>query len=130
MTSPTISSDAIPYLGGSSDLYRKNHMLAPTQRLKDTYSPEYLQTLYDNMVNTVPDFCLPGGFEYQDALDKEVHSCMTGQKKPKEALDDASRAFERITRRIGKDKVKKSWLALAKNLAEPIRKASGASQWS
>jgi len=130
MTSPTISSDAIPYLGGYSDPYRKNHMLAPTQRLKDAYSPEYLQTLYDNMVNTVPDFCLPGGFEYQDALDKEVHSCMSGQKKPKEALDDASRAFERITRRIGKDKVKKSWLALAKNLAEPIRKASGASQWS
>ncbi len=130
MTSPTISSDAIPYLGGYSDPYRKNHMLAPTERLKEAYSPEYLQTLYDNMVNTVPDFCLPGGFEYQDALDKEVHSCMTGEKKPKAALDDASKAFDRITRRIGKDKVRKSWLALAKNLAEPIRKASGASQWS
>jgi len=129
MTSPTISSDAIPYLGGYSDPYRVNHMLAPTQRLIDTYSPEYLQTLYDNMVNTVPDFCLPGGFEYQDALDKEIHACMTGEKKPKQALDDASKAFDRITRRIGKDKVKKSWLALTKNLAEPIRKASGADKW-
>lgn len=129
MTSPTISADAIPYLGGYSDPYRTNHMLAPTQRLIDTYSKEYLQTLYDNMVNTVPDFCLPGGFEYQDALDKEIHACMTGEKKPKQALDDASRAFERITRRIGKDKVKKSWLALTKNLADPIRKASGADKW-
>ncbi|GAB7079345.1 extracellular solute-binding protein [Megalodesulfovibrio paquesii] len=130
MTSPTIGADAIPYLGGYSDPYRINHMLKPTQRLIDTYSPEYLQTLYDNMVNTVPDFCIPGGFEYQDALDKQVHACMTGDKKPKEALDDAAKAFERITRRIGKDKVKKSWLALAKNLAEPIRKASGADKWS
>jgi multiple sugar transport system substrate-binding protein len=104
-------------------------MLAPTQRMVDTYSKEYLQTLYDNMVNTVPDFCLPGGFEYQDALDKEVHSCMTGEKKPKEALDAAAKSFDRITRRIGKDKVKMSWLALTKNLAEPIRKASGAAQW-
>lgn len=129
MTSPTISADAIPYLGGYSDPYRINHMLAPTQRLIDTYSPEYLQTLYDNMVNTVPDFCLPGGFEYQDALDKQVHACMTGAKKPKEALDDAAKSFERITRRIGRDKVKESWLALAKNLAEPIKKASGADQW-
>ncbi|QJT07917.1 ABC transporter substrate-binding protein [Oceanidesulfovibrio marinus] len=129
MTSPTISADAIPYLGGYSDPYRINHMLAPTQRLIDTYSPEYLQTLYDNMVNTVPDFCLPGGFEYQDALDKQVHACMTGAKKPKEALDDAAHSFERITRRIGRDKVKESWLALAKNLAEPIKKASGADQW-
>lgn len=130
MTSPTISSDAIPYLGGYSDPYRVNHMLAPTQRLLDTYTPEYLKTLYDNMVNTVPDFCVPGGFEYQDALDKQVHACMTGAKKPKEALDDAARAFERITRRIGRDKVKKSWLALTKNLAAPIRKASGADKWS
>lgn len=130
MTSPTISMDAIPYLGGYSDPYRITHMLKPTQRMVETYSPDYLQTLYDNMVNTVPDFCLPGGFEYQDALDKEVHACMTGEKTPKQALDDAARAFERITRRVGKDKVKQSWLALAKNLAEPIRKASGADKWA
>jgi multiple sugar transport system substrate-binding protein len=82
------------------------------------------------MVNTVPDFCLPGGFEYQDALDKEVHACMTGSKKPKEALDRAAQKFERITRRIGKDKVKKSWLSLAKNLADPIKKSTGADKWS
>ncbi len=130
MTSPTISADAIPYLGGYSDPYRVNHMLKPTKRLTDTYSPEYLQTLYDNMVNTVPDFCLPGGFEYQDALDKQVHACMTGAKKPKEALEKAAHSFERITRRIGKDKVRKAWLALSKNLATPIKKASGADKWS
>jgi multiple sugar transport system substrate-binding protein len=130
MTSPTVSADAIPYLGGYSDPYRVNHMKAPTQRLIDTYSPPYLETLYDNMVNTVPDFCLPGGFEYQDALDKEVHACMTGEKKPKQALEDAAKAVNRVTRRVGKDKVKKSWLALAKNLADPIKKASGADTWS
>ncbi len=130
MTSPTISADAIPYLGGYSDPYRVNHMLKPTKRLVDTYSPEYLQTLYDNMVNTVPDFCVPGGFEYQDALDKQVHACMTGDKKPKEALDAAARSFNRITRRIGRDKVKKSWLALTKNLAEPIKIATGADKWT
>ncbi len=130
MVSPTISMDAIPYLGGYADPIRINHMLAPSQRMIDTYSAEYLQTLYKNMVNTVPDFCLPGGFEYQDALDKEVHACMTGEKKPKQALDDAARAFERITRRVGKDKVKRSWLSLAKNLAEPIKKASGADKWA
>lgn len=129
MTSPTISADAIPYLGGYSDPYRVNHMKAPTKRLIETYSPEYLETLYNNMVNTVPDFCLPGGFEYQDALDKEVHACMTGSKKPKKALDDAARKIDRITRRVGREKVKKSWLALAKNLADPIKKASGADKW-
>ncbi|MEO1292197.1 MAG: extracellular solute-binding protein [Pseudomonadota bacterium] len=130
MTSPTIGADAIPYLGGYSDPYRVNHMKAPTQRLVDTYSPEYLETLYDNMVNTVPDFCLPGGFEYQDALDKEVHAAMTGEKAPKEALDDAARAVDRITRRVGREKVKKSWLSLATNLADPIKKATGADSWT
>lgn len=130
MTSPTISADAIPYLGGYSDPYRVNHMLSPTKRLVDTYSPEYLQTLYDNMVNTVPDFCLPGGLEYQDALDKEVHACMTGAKKPKDALERAARQFDRITRRVGKEKVKQAWLSLAKNLAEPIKAATGADKWS
>lgn len=129
MTSPTISMDAIPYLGGYSDPYRVTHMKAPSQRMLDTYTQPYLDTLYDNMVNTVPDFCVPGGFEYQDALDKEIHACMTGEKAPQQALDDASKAFERITRRIGKEKVQQSWLALTKNLAEPIKKASGADNW-
>ncbi|WP_138468347.1 extracellular solute-binding protein [Poseidonocella sp. HB161398] len=129
MTSPTISMDAIPYLGGYSDPYRVTHMKAPSQRMLDTYTQPYLDTLYDNIVNTVPDFCVPGGFEYQDALDKEIHACMTGEKDPQAALDDASRAFERITRRIGKDKVQQSWLALTRNLAEPIKKASGADTW-
>ena len=82
------------------------------------------------MVNTVPDFCLPAGFEYQDALDKEVHACMTGAKKPKAALDDAARAFERITRRAGRDKQKAVWLSLVKNLADPIKRASGADKWA
>ena len=130
MTSPTISMDAIPYLGGYSDPYRANHMLDPSPRMVETYTEPYLKTLYANIVNTVPDFCLPGGFEYQDALDKEIHACMTGEKAPKKALDDASRAFDRITRRIGKDKVRQSWLALTKNLADPIKKASGADKWS
>ncbi len=129
MTSPTVSADAIPYLGGYSDPYRVNHMKQPTERLVETYGEPYLDTLYNNIVNTVPDFCLPGGFEYQDALDKEVHACMTGEKAPKEALDDAARAVDRITRRVGRDKVKKSWMALAKNLADPIKKASGADSW-
>lgn len=129
MTSPTVSADAIPYLGGYSDPYRVNHMKQPTERLVETYGEPYLDTLYNNIVNTVPDFCLPGGFEYQDALDKEVHACMTGEKAPKDALDDAARAVERITRRVGRDKVKKSWMALAKNLADPIKKASGADSW-
>ena len=64
MTSPTISADAIPYLGGYSDPYRVNHMKEPTPRLVETYGLPYLDTLYNNIVNTVPDFCLPGGFEY------------------------------------------------------------------
>lgn len=130
MTSPTISADAIPYLGGYSDPYRVNHMKAPTQRLVDTYTQPYLDTLYDNIVNTVPDFCLPGGFEYQDALDKEIHACMTGEKPPQQALDDAARSFERITRRVGRDKVREAWLALAKNLADPIKEAAGVTKWA
>ncbi|MEM8836719.1 MAG: extracellular solute-binding protein [Pseudomonadota bacterium] len=130
MTSPTIGADAIPYLGGYSDPYRVNHMKQPTTRLVDTYGEPYLDTLYDNMVNTVPDFCLPGGFEYQDALDKEVHACMTGEKSPKDALEDAASAINRITRRVGKEKVKSAWLALAKNLADPIKKATGADNWA
>jgi multiple sugar transport system substrate-binding protein len=129
MTSPTISADAIPYLGGYSDPYRVNHMLRPTERLIQTYTEDYLKILYNNIVNTVPDFCLPGGFEYQDALDKEVHACLTGGKKPKEALDDAARVFDRITRRQGKDKVRAAWFALTENLAAPIKKATGRDSW-
>ncbi|MDR3203377.1 MAG: transcriptional antiterminator, partial [Deltaproteobacteria bacterium] len=76
-----------------------------------------------------PDFCLPGGFEYQDALDKEVHACLSGGKAPKEALDDAAKAFERITRRVGKDKARESWFKLTENLSADIKKATGRDSW-
>jgi multiple sugar transport system substrate-binding protein len=129
MQSPTISADAIPYLGGYADPFRKNHMLQPTQKLIDAYSVEYLHTLYDNAVNLLPDFVLPHGYEYQDALDKEVQACMTGQIKPKEALQNATREIERITRRAGREKQKEAWRSLAKNLSPPLKKAAGVDSW-
>jgi multiple sugar transport system substrate-binding protein len=130
MTSPTISADAIPYLGGYSDPYRKSHMLAPTPKLLATYSKEFLESSYKNIVNTIPDFCLRGGFEYQDALDKELHAAVTGAKSAEQALKDANKAINRITKRIGVPEQLAGWKFLVANMSEPIKRAAGAEKWA
>lgn len=58
-------------------------------------------------------------------LDKEVHACMTGSKKPKEATEEVVRAIDRIMRRLVRRNKRSAWVMANQKLAPVIKKETG-----
>jgi multiple sugar transport system substrate-binding protein len=69
----------------------------------------YLDAYYANLVLPAQQIYLriPGAAEYWHELDLRVSSVLTGETKPKAALDDIYQAWEQITERYGRDNQKK-----------------------
>jgi len=65
-------------------------------------SPEWLQAIQKSMAHGVSDLRIPGGFSYYDALAVEVGEALAGKKTPEQALNDAAKAWKKITERRGK----------------------------
>jgi hypothetical protein len=57
----------------------------------------------------IPGLILPGAYDYHDALDQAVRSCLNGDRTPAEALDDAANAWQSITNRIGRKQQLVAW---------------------
>jgi hypothetical protein len=58
----------------------------------------------------IPALILPGAHDYNEALDQAIQSCLTGKRSPTEALDDAGKAWQSITDRIGRKKQISAWM--------------------
>ena len=56
-----------------------------------------------NHPNAVLDLRITGTAEYQQALDAELHRALVGEISAQEALDNAARAWEEITDRLGRE---------------------------
>jgi hypothetical protein len=53
---------------------------------------------------------LPGIDQYMDALDSEVTAALDGKLSPREALENAARAWERFTEEHGREKQREAYL--------------------
>ena len=130
ITGPTMSMRSIPNKGGYFDPYRVGHFTNPSAELAAAYPGDWLQMSYEAVSNVVPEFILRGAAEYSDALDKNLVEAFVGQKSAEEAMKDAAKEWNRITRRLGKDKQIEAWRSLAKSFPEPIKKAAGVDNWA
>ena len=111
MLSPEVSTLLVLTPGGGMDFFRKSHFTSPVAA---QIAPKaYLET-YSEVIGLIfPELRIPGGFEYYDTLDIAVQRALAGQVTPKEALDEAARKWEEITKRFGRDKQKaKYWAAM------------------
>jgi multiple sugar transport system substrate-binding protein len=70
---------------------------------------EFLDAYYKNLILPEQEIYLriPGAAEYWHELDVRVSSVLTGETKPKAALDDLSQKWEEITDRYGRENQKK-----------------------
>lgn len=66
----------------------------------------YLDAIQQSLINknVVYDITLPGAGEYYQALDEEVYRALKDEVSIKEALDNASKRWEKITDSIGREK--------------------------
>ena len=70
---------------------------------------EWLQAIQKSMAQGVSDLRIPGGFSYYDALAVEVGEALAGKKTPEQALNDAAKAWRKITRTRGIDAQRKAY---------------------
>jgi len=105
--SPAMSTVAVRDPGGYFDPFREEHYKDP--QIAETYSKPFLQVHEESMRHAIPDLYLKGQGEYFDQLRVNLQAADVGEKKPKRALDDAARAWERITRRMNPRSQRVQW---------------------
>ena len=75
------------------------------------------------MRGSIPDLYLKGQGEYFDALRVNIQAADVGKMKPKEALDETARTWERITRRMNARSQKVQWTFLKTLYPADVRSA-------
>lgn len=117
--SPVMSTIAVRDPGGYFDPFRGAHYR--DGEIQKTYTPEFLAVHQKSMRNSIPDLYLKGQGEYFDELRVNLGAADAGTKTPQQALDDTARAWERITRRMGKRSQAVQWAFLKSIYPETIR---------
>ena len=85
----------------------------------------YVKTLLDleNNDNKVFSLRVPGAIQFTNALEDNVSKALSGELSPKNALDEVSKEWKKIIKKIGKDKIRKiyaSEVALEDNRTIPL----------
>jgi multiple sugar transport system substrate-binding protein len=99
------------------DPYRYSHFNHPEayemfENVED--AKIYLAGVQQNMEKGYPEMVLPGTVEYEETLGVEISRALSGEKTPKQALDDAAKAWTEILNRLGKENQKKMYQELVK----------------
>ena len=118
--SPAMSIVAVRDPGGYFDPYRAAHYKDPD--IQKVYSIEFLKAHEASMRESIPDLYLKGQGEYFDELRVNIQAADSGQKTPKQALDDTAAAWNRITRRMGKRSQAVQWTFLKSMYPDGVRK--------
>lgn len=73
------------------------------------YARQLLAVTEETPRRGIPDLQIPGSEQYRTALATEINVALVGDKQPQQALDDAARAWDQITDRLGRDAQKAFW---------------------
>lgn len=110
MTSPALTKKLTAMSGTAVNPSRTSHFADPASWNQSGFSTEsaqaYLQEITKSLANTnvVYDITIPGAGEYYKAFDEFAYKAVSGEMKPRQALDAAAAEWERITDRLGRDK--------------------------
>ncbi len=108
VTSPEISLMRVMLPYTLRDPYRITHYQSAQYKNLWPDAPQYLDTLLDAGKKASMDIVMPGGQQYQDAIDRACTATYSGTEGQK-ALDTAAKEFDEITNRLGKDKQKQAY---------------------
>jgi multiple sugar transport system substrate-binding protein len=106
--SPSVSLQRVMLPYTLRDPYRMSHYRSPRYRRLWRGAAEYLETLCEAANDAVLDLTMSGAGDYANAIDRAMTAAYAG-KDPKEALDEAAREWDSITRRLGVAKQRASY---------------------
>lgn len=104
---PEPSTLSVRARDGFFDPHRTEHYA--DDQVVDTYSQPFLHQHRASLANCIPDFYLQGRDEYFALLGLYVDRANRGELDPERALLLASRGWELITDRLGRDKQIEQW---------------------
>jgi multiple sugar transport system substrate-binding protein len=131
MTSPRISSIVVSKTG-YFDAFREGHFSYPpivesygSKHVGVEQTTESLSNLRFNQTQCMPNLLLERYEEYRENLAAACHKYITGSGSAKEALDNAAKNWDRITKSVGKERVSKRYNALKPLFPKDIRELHG-----
>ena len=87
---------------GYYDPCRESHWVDPV--LVKSYKPYQIPVCVETHRITTPSVNVPGSMQFYTTLDINLNECLTGRKTPEEACEDTQKAWNKIIKRIGKEK--------------------------
>jgi multiple sugar transport system substrate-binding protein len=92
------------------DPWRTSHLTSEQFRAAFPGADEYLDAIKESFRYTVPPVQIPGGSEYKRKVAEMVTRALQKSVTPKEALDQAAKEWNKITKRRRLKRQKKFWL--------------------
>ena len=89
--------------GGYFDPFRLSDFSDPLVR--ETYHGYHMDVVRETVARTVPSINFPGATAFHNALDENLMAALTKTKTAEQAMADAASEWQKITRRIGEDKI-------------------------
>lgn len=117
ITSKKISKQAITEKDTINDPFRYSHFTSmgkgsfPTKKMNE----DFLGTVQSSLQNPNADLMIPGGWEYMQTLDENIHLALIKKLSAEEALQKTADEWNLITERYGRNeqsKYYKQWLDL------------------
>lgn len=105
LTSKEVSKSAINSVETINDPFRTSHFDVtgkgpfPTKEI----NRDFLDTVEKSLANTNSDLMIPGGWEYMQALDRNVGLVLIGKLSPKDGLEKTEAEWREITNSYGRD---------------------------
>ena len=110
MTSPSVSLQRVMLPYALRDPYRISHFKSPEYRALWPGAKDYLIQLNNGANNGVVDLLIPGGRDYDSALDRAMTGMYSG-KDVKSSLDAVAKEWDSITQQRGVDAQRAAYTA-------------------
>ena len=123
---PGPSTESVREAGGFFDPHREEHY--EDSAVNAVYTDGFLAQHRESLGDCVPDFYLHGRDEYFAALGRYLDRANRGELAPARALLLASRAWEKITDRLGREGQAEQWLHLKRSYPRHVLDAVAGSR--
>ncbi len=110
MTAKELTKKLTAASGTAVNPSRRSHFADPASWNQSGFSTESAKAYLDEITkslsnqNVVYDITIPGAGEYYKVFDEAAYKAVSGELKPRQALDAAAAEWEKITDRLGREK--------------------------
>ena len=120
---PAASTMAVKASEGFFDPFRASHY--EDDGIKAVYGSSFLEAHRLSMSKAIPDLYISGQNSYLSTLRKHILQVLQGEISAQDALDECTRSWNHITRRLGQDDQSIQWQELLSTYPAALQTSEG-----